>query len=124
MSLLLFCYKYRMRLTVILTLVVALAGCPGDNDKDAGGDGMCKATVTCSGDACIGQPWTGGVFGDPCKDGPECQSGMCGQDSETGKSFCTQACDPSAQPCLYGAFCIKTEGGASTHVCGPPIWCQ
>jgi hypothetical protein len=107
-------------LAFTLTLAVFLPLAGGCSEDTTTPD-HCKKDSSCSGESCLGDPWTsGGQFGDPCFDGGECQSGMCGQDTETGTKYCTETCDPNAaEPCPRMAACLLTGTGTS-YVCGPP----
>jgi hypothetical protein len=110
---------------LLISFAVLLAGC--GNDGDAPPSKICtpKETKTddsgCTGDNCIGDPWSSaGEFGDPCKFPEECMSGICGQDTQTGAQFCTQSCNPSdSPPCPQAADCLPT-GDGQDHVCAPP----
>lgn len=103
--------------------IVLLLGCGGVEPETTTGD--CRPPpTTCTGESCIGDPWSIGQFGDPCHEGVECESNLCGQDTATGAQFCTKTCDPNdLVPCPYSAQCLLT-GDAMGNVCGPPVDCQ
>jgi hypothetical protein len=60
-----------------------------------------------------------GTFGATCKVAADCTSKLCGQDTETKATFCTEACDPAGNPCPSGASCFSTTAAAK-YVCGAP----
>jgi MYXO-CTERM domain-containing protein len=56
-------------------------------------------------------------FGTSCAAHDQCSSGICGVDSASGASYCTQLCDLNAPACPGGATCLPAgQQGA----CGPP----
>ena len=111
-------------MTRLLWLPLPLLLACGGGPEQAPTSGSCRPVDTCTGDSCIGEAWSSGDFGDPCQTSAECTSAVCGQDNQTGASFCTQTCDPAAaEPCPFSAVCLLT-GDGSANVCGPPVPCQ
>jgi hypothetical protein len=113
-------------LLFFLSLAVVLAACGNDGNESPSKVCVPKETKTddtsgCTGDNCIGDPWSSaGEFGDPCKLPEECMTGICGQDTQSGAQFCTQTCNPSDNPpCPQAAECLPT-GDGQDHVCAPP----
>lgn len=55
--------------------------------------------------------------GKACKSNGDCMFGICGQNTHTGKWFCTKKCDPcQPNPCPAGSGC---QNAGPMYICAP-----
>ena len=106
-------------LAVFALALGSLAAC-GNDDTEPPTCLVGEPGPVCQGDNCTGAAWSSdlGSYGDVCKDGKECLSGLCAMDTATEKSYCTDVCDPAvATSCPDQVACFNA---GPMFVCGPP----
>lgn len=110
-----------LRLSVVVALGIWPLGCANKPETDRCGE-VVLAPHNCDQNGCIGESWSSdkAEFGQACREGEDCQSGLCASDDRVATSYCTQTCDASASiaACPKAAGCFTAEGGLT--VCGPP----